>query len=269
MVRSGAVAAVVLVLALAACAPGGRILGSAARKVPADASQGLRPDLALDGDGVDVPAPNVFEVTDKGLWDGRPSLGGVWVAHPDVTEPERVLIRNPGNGTSVVGALFRRERDNPGPEFQVSAEAAAALEMLAGAPATLKVTALRRQSARADVAPATAPVATSAASPAQEPAPKSGPVSGPVSGPSQPALNAGAPATGGLVQIGIFSREANADMARARLEGVNIPARVIREESQSRPLWRVVAGPPRGGTQADLVARVRALGFADAYGLAR
>jgi hypothetical protein len=30
----------------------------------------------------DVEAPEVFDVTDAGLWDGRPSLGGVWVAHP-------------------------------------------------------------------------------------------------------------------------------------------------------------------------------------------
>ena len=39
----------------------------------------------------DVEAPGVFQVTEAGLWDGRPSLGGVWVAHPDVTEPERVI----------------------------------------------------------------------------------------------------------------------------------------------------------------------------------
>jgi hypothetical protein len=38
----------------------------------------------------DVEAPEVFDVTDAGLWDGRPSLGGVWVAHPDATDPERV-----------------------------------------------------------------------------------------------------------------------------------------------------------------------------------
>ncbi len=30
----------------------------------------------------DVEAPEVFQITENGLWDGRPSLGGVWVAHP-------------------------------------------------------------------------------------------------------------------------------------------------------------------------------------------
>lgn len=93
----------------------------------------------------DVEAPEVFQAEDQGLWDGRPSLGGVWVAYPDVTEPERVIIRNQESGKFVIGALFKRERNNPGPKFQVSSDAASALGMLAGAPDKLMVTALRRQ----------------------------------------------------------------------------------------------------------------------------
>lgn len=93
----------------------------------------------------DVESPEVFQKTDRGLWDGRPSLGGVWVAHPDVTDPERVIIRKEADGSFVIGALFRRERVTPGPAFQVSSDAAAALGMLAGQPATLNVTALRRE----------------------------------------------------------------------------------------------------------------------------
>lgn len=93
----------------------------------------------------DAEAPDVFHSTEAGLWDGRPSLGGVWVAHPDVTDPERVMIVNKANGKSVVGALFRRERDIPGPRIQASSDAAQALGMLAGAPVELDVVALRRQ----------------------------------------------------------------------------------------------------------------------------
>ena len=85
----------------------------------------------------DVEAPDVFDVNEAALWDGRPSLGGVWVAHPDVTDPERVIIRNPTNGKFVIGALFRREREIPGPRIQVSSDAAQALSMLAGAPVEL------------------------------------------------------------------------------------------------------------------------------------
>jgi len=93
----------------------------------------------------DVESPEVFSTKEDGLWDGRPSLGGVWVAHPAVKDPERVMIVNESNGKSVIGALFRRERDNPGPKLQVSSDAAAALEMLAGAPTKLSVVALRRK----------------------------------------------------------------------------------------------------------------------------
>ena len=51
----------------------------------------------------DVEAPEVFSVTESGLWDGRPSLGGVWVAHPDVGEPERVILGIVG-GLAFLGA---------------------------------------------------------------------------------------------------------------------------------------------------------------------
>ncbi len=93
----------------------------------------------------DVEAPDVFELTEAGLWDGRPSLGGIWVAHPDVTQPERVVIKNAANNKSVTGALFRRERNLPGPALQVSSAAAEQLGMLAGAPAKINVVALRRE----------------------------------------------------------------------------------------------------------------------------
>ena len=123
--------------------------------------------------GADIAAPEIFQTSEPGLWDGRPSLGGVWVAHPDVADPERVLILNTGNGQQVIGALFRRERDLPGPALQVSSDAAEALGMLAGAPANLQVTALRRQEAPAPAAPAAAP-AGAAAAPAAPPAATSG-----------------------------------------------------------------------------------------------
>jgi rare lipoprotein A len=91
----------------------------------------------------DVPAPEVFDVTETGLWDGRPSLGGIWVAHPTARDPERVIIRNTQTEAEVIGALFRRERENPGPRFQISSEAAGVLGILAGQPTTIQVIALR------------------------------------------------------------------------------------------------------------------------------
>ena len=120
--------------------------------------------------GADVEAPEVFNMTAQGLWDGRPSLGGVWVASPDAKDPERVIIRNDATGETVIGALFRRERENPGPPIQISSDAAEALGLLAGQPAKVTVTALRRaeEAPAAAAAPAAADTATATA--AAEPA---------------------------------------------------------------------------------------------------
>ncbi len=93
----------------------------------------------------DVEAPEIYQTTDSALWDGRPSLGGIWVAGPDVTNPERALIFNPATGKSVTGALFKRERENPGPRLQLSSDAAEALGILAGQPTEIRVTALRKE----------------------------------------------------------------------------------------------------------------------------
>ena len=145
-------------VALSACAEGHFQMPNLASR--ADSSPG---DIAGSGTTAfverDVEAPEVFQVTESGLWDGRPSLGGIWVAHPDVSDPERVIIRNGDNGQFVIGALFRRERETPGPRLQVSSDAAEALGLLAGAPTQLNVTALRSetQPTAAAMPPAAAP----------------------------------------------------------------------------------------------------------------
>lgn len=110
----------------------------------------------------DVEAPEVFEATDSALWDGRPSLGGIWVAAPEVTNPERAIMFNPATGKSVTGALFKRERENPGPRLQLSSDAAEALGILAGQPTEIRVTALRKVDVQ-DTAPAEVAAAPAAA----------------------------------------------------------------------------------------------------------
>ena len=111
-------------LALAGCVEGGKSLAPAGSDTTAKATTTSSSTRLVDRD---VEAPEVFQVTGQGLWDGRPSLGGVWVATPDAKDPERVLIRNTANGKFVIGALFKRERENPGPPIQISSDAAAAL----------------------------------------------------------------------------------------------------------------------------------------------
>ena len=248
----------------------------------------------------DVEAPEIFQTTDQALWDGRPSLGGVWVASPDAKDPERVILRNPANGKFVIGALFRRERENPGPKLQISSDAAAALGMLAGAPVKINVTALRREEAPAqtdatkplldaaepvatagsDVAKATTaalakPAAKAGAKPAAgAPAVTGAPIAaGTVKGTPVKAAPAAAPAAkpaatapakGGasVAQIGIFSVEANAKRAVDQLTKAGIAATIKKGQTQGKDHWSVTASGP---DKAALLAKVKGLGFTDAY----
>lgn len=231
----------------------------------------------------EVEAPDVFEASEAGLWDGRPSLGGVWIAHPDVTDPERVIIRNESNGKSVIGALFRRERQNPGPKLQVSSDAASALELLAGAPTELYVVALRKE--EIPVAPAISeeeivedtsiedapteeleapgeietatldPIASAAAaidaaeSDAEEPVitPAEDNAAIAVEDANIPDLTRQTFPTSPLkkpfIQIGIFSVEENANSAADSLRASGVVPSVLAQESQGKKFWRVVVGP--------------------------
>ena len=236
----------------------------------------------------DVEAPDVFQRTEAGLWAGTPSFGGVWVAHPAARTPERVIIRNEDNGTFVIGSLFKREVQNPGPAFQISSDAAAALGVTAGQPTTLKVTALRREevpeepiaSEALDDTSAVEPETSNASAASVETAPLPAlevaaaaieEAEAQATGTAPAEKPAAAPATDSrlakpFIQIGIFSIEANADATAARLRGAGIVPTVLAQESSGKKFWRVIAGPARTlSTRADLLAKARELGFADAY----
>ena len=235
----------------------------------------------------DVEAPDVFQVTDKGLWDGRPSLGGVWVAHPDVVEPERVIIRNTDNSKFVIGALFRRERENPGPVMQVSSDAAAALGLLAGAPTTLNVTALRREEApepTAEPAPAVDPeapeeVEVSALDPvagaaaaidsaeiaddaARQPEASPEPAVAPAPQPAPRTSSLEKP----FIQIGIFSVEQNANNTATAMRQAGMVPTVKKQSSQGKTFWRVIVGPAANKSERSLLLKkIKGVGFDDAY----
>ncbi len=239
----------------------------------------------------DVEAPEVFQTTGKGLWDGRPSLGGVWVAHPDVKEPERVIIRNTDNSKFVIGALFRRERANPGPALQVSSDAAAALGMLAGAPAELNVTALRREKTPdpdAEPAPVTDaeapsevevstldPVAGAAAAideadvaeaadaePEAAAEPEAQPRATPAPAPAQQASSLEKP----FIQIGIFSIEQNANNTATAMRQAGMVPTVKQQSSQGKTFWRVIVGPAANSSERSvLLKKIKGIGFEDAY----
>ncbi len=288
----------VAVLGLAACSEGGS--GGAASGAsdgekgsffaflkPKEEATSARPSNSTKLVERDVEAPDVFQVTEAGLWDGRPSIGGVWVAHPDVTEPERVIIRNNANGKFVIGALFRRERAIPGPRLQVSSDAAAALSMLAGAPIELNVTALRRESvSEAPEGAETALEAAAETTPIAAAASVETEALDSIAGDAAAALSASAPAASAspvpaatvepapqrsalnkpYIQLGIFSVEANAKRTADQMRNAGVIPTVYEQASNGKTFWRVVVGPAQSKTElAQLLKNVQDAGFADAY----
>ena len=233
----------------------------------------------------EVEAPEVFHTVESGLWDGRPSLGGIWVAHPDTLDPEQVIIRNTANGKFVIGSLFIRERAVPGPRLQVSSDAAVALEMLAGQPVDLSVTALRKR--EIELAPATDPeptvtpvdvteVADSAIEEAEagSAAPQIRPTEEQVTIVSSTETTSTPTQVSSLekpyIQLGIFGVQANASNTATamRLDGVST---TIKEyEANGKTFWRVLVGPAANANERRaLLAKVREKGFTDAYFVSR
>lgn len=259
----------------------------------------------------DVEAPELFQATDMALWDGRPSLGGVWVASADVKDPQRVLMRNPANGKSVVGALFRRERENPGPRLQLSSDAAEALGLLAGQPGTISVVALKTATVEEPAPAAPAPEVPAKAAPAEaaskaetgasvakatsealaKPAPttRSGakpavtatPIAAPTAAaaakpaatakaaaPAPPPAPVAAPAAASasaaahIVQIGTFSVEANAGQVAEKLGRAGVASVIRKGQTAGKDHWSVNA---TGNDKDALLAKVKSLGFADAF----
>lgn len=281
------------VLTLAACEPGSfefPAFGGATESAETPATPGSVRMVERD-----VEAPEVFQETAPALWDGRPSLGGVWVAAPGVRDPERVIIRNPANGKFVIGALFKRERNNPGPPLQLSSDAAAELGVLAGQPVQINVTALRRQEVPD---PDAAPVTTAAPAASGEPAPTGQvtatslddpiasaaaaaiaqaeaetPASSGAATLEQPPAAAPAPAPTRAsslekpyIQIGIFSIEQNARNTAASMRSAGLVPTVLEQESSGRRFWRVIVGPaPTASDRASVLRTVKGLGFDDAY----
>jgi len=236
----------------------------------------------------DVERPDVFSVTENALWDGRPSLGGVWVAYPATIDPERVIIRNGANGKSVIGALFRRERDNPGPRIQLSSDAAVALGVIAGSPTEISIVVLRRESVVVDAPPAPE---TGAVTDENMVAPaRRAVVAAPVAAPA-PAVASGAgiaaiveqtladvPATEEAepapvnnlrkpyIQIGTFAEREQAEELVTLLANEGVQAEIQANDPENPTLYRVISGPV--STRRERTARLRiikGLGYIDAF----
>lgn len=241
----------------------------------------------------DVERPDIFETTDMALWDGRPSLGGVWVAHPDVGAPERVRVTNTETGSVIEAALFRRERELPGPLIQVSSDAAQELGLLAGDPTKLSLIVLRREEVTIEEV---VPAAVEEAAEPEEIEPESSAEPEPadqviVSEPETDPIASAAAAIEAVdtaetatpevstaevapvtqlskpyIQVGIFSVESNALDAATSLNDAELEPLISQDQINGKTFWRVVVGPANTREhRTELLDAVKVAGFPDAY----
>lgn len=284
-IRNSAIASLLCVLALAGCEEG---LSGAATDAPAPSGD------TIEIVEIDVTAPEAFSITDKALWDGRPTFGGVWIAYPDIEKPERVRIRNDATGKEVIGALYKRERDFPGPKIELSADAAAALGVQAGTPVELTIVALRRKTVEVVVeaeepnmttplrrrvpeltkAPEPVTVVTPEVEvPAVIVPPVVEPTPAPIIAtdiqetalPPATATTDAADGQGTYIQIATLQSKSRADAVIAKLTTAGLEAEIREHQAGGRTLYRIIVGPAKSPEALEIMMGVvKELGYKDA-----
>lgn len=243
---------------------------------------------------VDVTVPEAFSIKDMALWDGRPTFGGVWIAYPDIDQPERVRIRNDATGKDVIGALYKRERDFPGPKIELSADAAAALGVLAGAPVELTIVALRRKTIVVEVIPEPDPeitdqelnmstpvrrqiIETDTPSEEDESVTQASPLD-PIVVPAAipiiateieettlPSVQTTANGPETYLQVATLQNRARAEEVVAKLITAGLQAEIRERQTETKILYRIIVGPAFSAEALEIMLSVvKELGFKDA-----
>ena len=199
----------------------------------------------------DVESPEVFDIRAAGLWDGAPTLGGIWVAHPDLKDPIRVVIRNLATQKFVIGSLFRNDPKPAAPAIRISSDAARALGIKADDAVQLSVTALSRVSSAATT-PNAAKTISGKPVPVKTPHSSTSPLAKP------------------YLQLGMFKIKANAMSAANSLDSAGTASVVKPYTHKGETLWRVLIGPAQTVEKRKiLLALIRSKGFSDAYAVSK
>ncbi len=185
--------------------------------------------------------PEILDIPASVFWDGEQTLGGNWVSHPDVKNPERVLITNVANGKSVVGAIFQQTKKINSGSAQISSDAAKALRITKNEQSKVRIVAVKETKS------------TASSSKVDQPIPaKRTKIDTKLSKP--------------FIQVGIFSIEDNAGKTKDRMLELNIPVNIFNFQIKGKPYWRVVAGPAKtSDSRSKMLKLVKSAGFTDAY----
>ncbi|MGE4610485.1 MAG: SPOR domain-containing protein [Paracoccaceae bacterium] len=243
---------------------------------------------------VDVTVPEAFSIKDMALWDGRPTFGGVWIAYPDIDQPERVRIRNDATGKDVIGALYKRERDFPGPKIELSADAAAALGVLAGAPVELTIVALRRKTIVVEIIPEPDPeitdqelnmstpvrrqiIETDTPSEEDESVTQASPpdpivipaaipiIATEIEETTLPSVQTTANGPETYLQVATLQNRARAEEVVAKLITAGLQAEIRERQTETKILYRIIVGPAFSAEALEIMLSVvKELGFKDA-----
>ena len=87
--------------------------------------------------------PEILDISASVVWDGKQTLGGNWVSHPDINSPEKVLIKNTSNGKSAVGAIFQQTRNLNKGLAAISSDAAKTLSIAKNDETKLQIVAIK------------------------------------------------------------------------------------------------------------------------------
>ena len=209
----------------------------------------------------DAEAPEIFNAEGLAFWDGQSSLGGVWISHPGVEQPTRVIIKDKYNGKSVIGAIFNRSGNSEEKMMLLSSEAAVSLGIAANENRIVSVTALRALKTLNSVKKRPEKQTTNNDAIALE-------IEDGVNSSYQNSENLSLAKP--FIQVGIFSIEQNARNTAEVMHQLKIKPSVKKQISRNKTFWRVIVGPATTiNERSTLLQKVKAVGFGDAYAVSK
>ena len=185
--------------------------------------------------------PEILDIATSVVWDGKQTLGGNWVSHPDINSPEKVLIKNTSNGKSVVGAIFQQTRNLNKGLAAISSDAAKTLSIAKNDETKLQIVAIKViENFKENTNDTSKSVEKKSTSSSQLTKP--------------------------FIQVGIFGVEKNAIKTEEQMSKLDLPVNTFAFKIKGKTYWRVVTGPAiTFENRGNMLKTIKSAGFTDAY----
>lgn len=185
--------------------------------------------------------PEILDISTSVVWDGKQTLGGNWVSHPDINSPEKVLIKNTSNGKSVVGAIFQQTRNLNKGLAAISSDAAKTLSIAKNDETKLQIVAIKViENFKENTNDTSKSLEKKSTSSSQLTKP--------------------------FIQVGIFGVEKNAIKTEEQMSKLDLPVNTFAFKIKGKTYWRVVAGPTiTFENRGNMLKTIKSAGFTDAY----